>query len=250
VPQDSPAQHLSRISTRWSILCQAHSEQTPLRQAAQNALLERYGGAVLRYLRRVVRDADVADELFQEFSLRFLHGNLKGFRPERGRFRDFIKGVLFHLVADHQKRRRKEPAKLPVNYAGPAVEDPVSLQQDEAFLASWRSDLLARAWEALATHQEHSGQPFYTVLRCRVDQPQCPSHALAEQLSAKLGKCLTGPGVRQLLHRARARFADLLLAEVIQSLENPNDRQLEQELVDLRLLDYCLPALKRRAQEK
>ena len=53
-------------------------------------------------------------------------------------------------------------------------------------------------------------------------------------------------GVRQTLHRARERFADLLLDEVIQSLDHPDAERLEQELIDLALLEYCRPALERR----
>jgi hypothetical protein len=58
---------------------------------------------------------------------------------------------------------------------------------------------------------------------------------------------LTAVGVRQLLHRARERFADLLLEEVAQSLDAPTPELLEQELIDLRLLDCCRTALERRA---
>jgi RNA polymerase sigma-70 factor (ECF subfamily) len=68
---------------------------------------------------------------------------------------------------------------------------------------------------------------------------------MAEQLSAVLGKPQTAAGVRQALHRARDKFAELLLYEVRQSLENPTKDRLEQELADLGLLEYCKPALER-----
>jgi RNA polymerase sigma-70 factor (ECF subfamily) len=70
---------------------------------------------------------------------------------------------------------------------------------------------------------------------------------MAAQLSTELGKPLTAAGVRQLLHRARERFADLLLEEVAQSLAEPSPERLEQELLELGLLEYCRPALQRRA---
>ena len=38
----------------------------------------------------------------------------------------------------------------------------------------------------------------------------------------------------------------LLLDEVTHSLERPAAEELEQELVELGLLDYCRPALERR----
>ena len=69
---------------------------------------------------------------------------------------------------------------------------------------------------------------------------------MAEHLTAQLRKPLTAVGVRQVLHRAREKFADLLLDEVAHSLDSPTAEQLEQELVELGLLDYCRPALERR----
>ena len=51
---------------------------------------------------------------------------------------------------------------------------------------------------------------------------------------------------RLTLHRAREQFSDLMLDDVVQSLDNPTREQLEQELIDLGLLEYCRPALERR----
>src|SRR5207244_1246290 len=93
--------HLSRISTAWTMVVRAHGIAADAAVVAQHALMDRYHRAVYRYLLGALRDADAADELFQEFAYRFLSGSLRGADPERGRFRDFVKGVLFHLIADH-----------------------------------------------------------------------------------------------------------------------------------------------------
>ena len=63
---------------------------------------------------------------------------------------------------------------------------------------------------------------------------------------ARLGRSLTDAGVRQTLKRARDKFAELLLEDVIHSLEDPTVRQLLQGLRVLGLLDYCRPALEKR----
>ncbi|HEY7157770.1 MAG TPA: hypothetical protein VH575_27685, partial [Gemmataceae bacterium] len=91
-----------------------------------------------------------------------------------------------------------------------------------------------------------NNQYFHAVLRFRADHPEIHSHEMAEQLSALLGKPLTAAGVRKVLERARARFADLLLDEIAQTLTNPTPDQLEEELVDLHLLEHCRSALERR----
>ena len=63
------------------------------------------------------------------------------------------------------------------------------------------------------------------------------------------GKPQTALGVRKALERARVTFVDLLLYEVWQSLEGPTKERLEQELGDLRLLQYCRDALDRLPEE-
>ena len=61
-----------------------------------------------------------------------------------------------------------------------------------------------------------------------------------------LGKAYTEEGLRQLLHRARLRFAELLVAEVAHSLQTTDQADLEQEVIELGLLKYCRAALARR----
>jgi RNA polymerase sigma-70 factor (ECF subfamily) len=238
-------QHLSQIQTLWTLVRQAHAEAPDAVRAAQQQLLDRYGGAVRRYLLGALRDEDAGSEVFQEFAYRLLHGDLRGADPERGRFRQFVKGVLFHLVADYHKKRKRLPQPLHPDAPEPAAEASTA-EQDREFLTSWRDELLARGWTALEAFEKESGKPFYAVLRFRVDHAELSSAQLAEQLGAQMGKSLTAAGVRQTLHRAREKFADLVLDQVVQSLENPSAEHLEQELIDLGLLDYCRPALERR----
>ncbi len=78
-------ERLEMISTRWTLLQRAHRDGDERGAAAARAnLLENYGGAVRRYLLGALRDADAADELFQEFAYRFLHGDFRSASPERG----------------------------------------------------------------------------------------------------------------------------------------------------------------------
>jgi RNA polymerase sigma-70 factor (ECF subfamily) len=234
---------LSHISTLWTLVRQANHEPGENRVAAQRALLDRYGGAVRRYLLGSLRDRDAAEELFQEFACRLLRGDLKGANSDRGRFRDFVKGVLFHLVANWHNAQKRRPQGLPDE---PAAPDPPSTpDEDRAFLENWRAELLARSWVGLSAYERESGQPYYTVLRLRAEHPELRSPQLAERLSTVLGKTVTAVGVRQVLHRARDRFADLLLDEIRHSLEDPTPDRLQEELDDLSLLEYCKPALDR-----
>jgi Sigma-70 region 2 len=240
--QETPDQRLSRISTLWSLVAQAHQGPPEAVTRAQCVLMERYAGAVQRYLLGALRDRDAADELFQEFCLRFLRGDFRRADPQRGRFRDFVKTALFHLIVDHQRTR---PASAALTGQEPARAPAPGTEADQAFLKSWREQLMDRAWLGLADIERKTGQPCHTVLRLRTDQPLLSSSALAEQLGARLGKTIAVTALRQALYRAREKFIDLLLAEVEQSLDEPSREGLEQELTDLGLLSYCQSALQR-----
>jgi RNA polymerase sigma-70 factor (ECF subfamily) len=240
---ENVAFRLSRISTLWSLVCQAHRGPTAVTHSACQQLIERYGNAIRRYLRKVLDDSSAADEVYQEFALQLVQGGLRGADPGRGRFRDFVKGTLFHLVADYRAQRRKWPKPLPADAAALA-SDPDG-DADRQFADGWRDELLARAWAALAEADARTGQQFHAVLRFRADHPDLRSPQMAGRLAALLDRRLTADGVRQLLHRARERFAELLLDEVAHSLDNPTPEELESELADLGLLDYCRPVLVR-----
>jgi len=234
---------ISQIQTLWTVLGQAGGEGTTRAvSAAQEQLLARYGKAVYRYLLGALRDTEVADEVYQEFALRFVRGDLAGADPTRGRFRDYLKGVLSHLVGDHYRRKRKQPLALnPEHEPAAAAEEPAL--SDEDFLASWRNELLGRAWSALAAHEQQNGQPFHTVLQYRAAHPEARSEQMAQELSDQMGKPVNAAWVRQTLHRAREKFAEILLDEVVQTLRNPTMSDLEQELIDIGLIEYCRPVL-------
>src|SRR4051812_12204671 len=106
-------QHISQIATRWSLMTQAHRGADPDRHAAQGELLARYCASAYRYLRALVRDEAGAEELCQEFALRFLRGDFRHADPQRGRFRDYLKAALCHLAGEHLRRELARLAPLP-----------------------------------------------------------------------------------------------------------------------------------------
>lgn len=244
--------HISRIPTAWSMVREAHGDHTAV-QFAQERLLSRYGGAVRRYALSALRDEDAAEEVFQEFALKFVRGDLGNANPERGRFRAFVKTVVYRLIVDYQRRTKKRGLEGPMhsNVAEPEVDEAAAIGDDALFQTSWRDELLARCWQKLADDQRKSGKPYHSVLRYRVDHPDLRSPELAAGLSEQLGKPINAGAVRVLLHRSRELFGEMLLDEVTESLASGSLDDAEEELIDLELHEYCRPALeKRRGQEK
>jgi RNA polymerase sigma-70 factor (ECF subfamily) len=237
--------HLSEIKTSLTWL-QAYQGEGEAAVVARQKILLRYYRAVYRYLLGMLRDPAAAEELSQEFAVRLLRGDFKHFDPQRGRFRDYVKVALRHLVMDYwrlkRQRKEKEPQPLQRGQAESLVVEK-DIDFDKAFAEKWKEELLARTWEALQKNQEESGQPYYTVLRCKTAQPNLHATELAQQVSGQLGRPITAEAMRQLLHRARRRFAELLVEEAERTLDTTEPGQVAEELIDLGLMCYCRSAV-------
>jgi DNA-directed RNA polymerase specialized sigma24 family protein len=230
-------ERLSRIATRWTVVFQAHGQAATAAEAARHRLMLRYSAAAYRYLLGAIRDPDVASDLCQEFAVRFLRGDFRRADPGRGRFRDYVKRALVHLVTDHHRARQAGPVQI----AADAPEPAHTLGDEPDFAEGWRQDVLDQTWKALAD----DNPTFHAALLLRIDNPDMQSPEMAERLTAELGKPMSPENVRKTLQRAQAKFADLLLDQVSDSLDDPAT-DLEAELRDLDLLKYCRSALERR----
>jgi RNA polymerase sigma-70 factor (ECF subfamily) len=191
-----------------------------------------------------VKDADAANELYQDFALRFVRGDFSSADPAKGRFRHFLKRVLHNLVIDHFRARKRTSKEKPLApHHAEQLADASRDDADRAFADGWKAELLARVWSALRNWQDRHRQPYYTVLRCRADHPLADSAEMAQRVSQALGKTVTTGWLRNRLHFARAKFAELVVEEVRQTLVDPTREFLEQELIDLGLFERCKGAL-------
>jgi RNA polymerase sigma factor (sigma-70 family) len=244
-----PHDHLSRISTIWTMVIRAHGNDPQAVRIAQGGLIERYSGAVHRYLVKVLGDADAADEAFQELAVKLLRGGFRGADPQKGRFRDYLKSAVRNLAREYRRKCARHPkADLPERDITDARE-PADHDLDASFLESCREEFLARAWSALLDEQQRSGKPYYTVLAVRAANPELTSEQLAERLRQQgfASGSTSAAATRKLLERARRRFAQHLLDDVAATVDADTERQaIEEELIDLGLLSYCRSALDAR----
>jgi RNA polymerase sigma-70 factor (ECF subfamily) len=233
------------MATHWSMVLQAHGPATDSASAARRELMTRYSGAAYRYLLGAVRDPDTASDLCQEFAVRFLRGDFHRAAPERGRFRNYLKTALIHLVTDYHRTRQAQPAPLAADPADVRAQ-PDDFDVENTFVRSWREELLDRTWKTLDL-----AQPTYgAALRLRIAEPDLPSAEMADRLTRELGKPMTAANIRKALQRAHERFADLLLDEIACSLETSAADALRAELTELDLLKYCKEALEKRIGQK
>ncbi|MBI1917086.1 MAG: sigma-70 family RNA polymerase sigma factor [Planctomycetes bacterium] len=265
---------LSRIKTQWTLLGEAHEGKGDEARKILHQQLLRYYGAVYRYLLGVVCDVAVAEDLTQDFAVRFLRGDFKGARRnfEGGHrpgasFRNYLRTALRNLARDYwdrQKQRDKEGGPLPADDRGPAADwdrifddscrddvldqayQALAREEQESWLKLERQDDVCKAYQALAREEQESGTLYYTVLNLKTRQPELTAPQMAERLARQLGRPFNAAAIRKTLQRARDRFAELLLDELSRRLGTSELDDLEQELSDLNLLVCCQPALHRR----
>ena len=236
-------EQLSQIETLWSVVHQAHQTDEAAARDAQRKLLKQYGNAIQRYLKTKIRDSAVVDDIYQDFAIKFVRGDFHKASPEIGRFRTFIRTVLFRQIADYYRiRSRRGDVQLDVEVFEPSAEQDDDAR-DEQFAQVWRDEMLKKAWDSLYDLEAETGKAWYTVLQTRVNNPQMRSADLACAMSEKLDKAISSANVRVLLHRAREKFSVLLIEAISNSLESNSADQIEEELADLQLLEYCQAAL-------
>jgi RNA polymerase sigma factor (sigma-70 family) len=236
------ASRLEGIATRWSLVRDAHTGGTPQSAtAARQALVLRYAKSIRRYVGGIVKKADDADELAQDVVMRLMKGDFGGADPNRGRFRDLLKTAVRNMVHNHwAKANRRKTADADLSLVGKEEAD------DPAWTAEWQANVLDHAWSALKEFErKNPANPAHTLLKLRTEFPDATSDELAVKLGAKTKGAVRADACRQMLRRARLRFAEALVTEVGVGLADPSPARVADELAALGLLEYVrdfLPA--------
>lgn len=228
---------LSRLETSWTLVTRTHGGD----REATAELLPRYCRAVFRYLLVVVQNEGVAEELCQEFAYRFVRGDFRHARPEKGRFRDYVKQSVLHLAEEYRRKRQAAEKLITFDSRVLAAATVPPADPDAGFRRLWADGLVARAWAAFQAEADRSDSLTYEALRLRADDPARRSADIARLLGVQYGRELTTAAVRQLLHRGRERYAELLWRETAESLPSTDPDEVTAELADLGLLIYCRP---------
>lgn len=220
---DEPHSFLDQISTRWAFV------NDP------SQFVMRYAPAIRNYMGAIIKNQHDAEEAAQDFLLRAVRRGFTSADPDRGRFRDYLKAAVRHAAFKQLHRRR--PVALD-DLANAAVDHAVQ-RADHDWNADWQRCVLGRVWRSLERHQmEHDGNLCHTVLRLAVDFPEEDSVKLAARAAALTGHPLRADAYRKQLSRARRLFAEMLLDEIKQTVENPTHGLIEEELIELGLMEY------------
>jgi DNA-directed RNA polymerase specialized sigma24 family protein len=216
---------LDQIETDWSLVFEpAH-------------VVLRYVHAVQSYLNVLLRNEHDAEEVAQEFCLWVSEHGLPRASRSRGRFRDYLKKVVRNKALNFLRAKRPRSSDTDLLNV-PAPEDARTIP-DQEWVLHWRRCLLERAWERLENYQKRSPRGrYFTVLNLCATHPGEDSRQLAARASSLEETALTAQSFRKQVSRARRVFAELLVHEVAQTLDQPGPADVEEELVDLGLIAY------------
>ena len=229
---------LSNISTNWEELIAAHDDEhlgdTGYRLRGE--ILRRYANCVFQYIVGATKNHHAAEDLAQEFALRFVRGDFRNANQRQGRFRDYLKTSLRNLVTDFFRSKTKIES---IEKLGDINARTVELESLEStFAEQWRQRVLGIAWNALRDFEAAKQTQYYSVLFLRTEHPNSSSDHLAQLFSEQRGQIVTAAWIRQTLHRARSKFAELLIDEVGKTLNSNSRQEIRDELADLGLKKY------------
>ncbi|RUL89027.1 RNA polymerase sigma factor [Tautonia sociabilis] len=226
-PSDGAPDRLTELQTNWTLIRSAHAPG-PAGQAAMRDLIGRYHDAVERYLRLKLRDRNLADEVLQEFWIKLLNHKLAGADHSKGRFRDYLRTVLHRLIIDHFRGRKSQPLP-PGDLSDPTMPD---AEYDRV----WREAVINRALGRLETYEASTPKNRYArVLNLRKAFPSASIEELTDRLAEQYGERLTPEAFRKTLQRSRAKFLELLIAEIKDGMTDPTPEAIEAEIHDLGL---------------
>ena len=234
IQRSQPKSRIESITTHISII------DNPTR------FVLHYSRAVHAYLGALVRDVNDADDVTQELLARVLERGLSWSGNSAPRFRDYLKAVLRNVAVDWYRSRKRRPI-TGTDIDAIARREAAAVEQ---WLPDWRDCILEAAWRTLEAHEQQKPDNYcYYSLRLASEHPTEPSAQLAVRLSQKIGRPIRADAFRKQLSRSRRLFASLIVNEVRQTLSNPCQDRVDDELIHLGLFEYVRHYQARNCEE-
>jgi RNA polymerase sigma-70 factor (ECF subfamily) len=222
-------------TTHWSVVLTAGRSDTTQAQAALETLCQTYWYPLYAYMRRRGHSPEDAQDLTQEFFARLLAGNWVGDADRaKGRFRTFLLTALNRFLANEWDRQHalKRGGFAPVLSIDEelaesrfASEPAHNLQPDVLFERQWAMALLERTVARLREEYAATGRArlFECLQGCLAkDESALPYAEIAVRLN------LTEAAIKMAVQRLRARYREILRAEIADTVSSPEE--IEEEI--------------------
>jgi RNA polymerase sigma factor (sigma-70 family) len=213
----------------------AREAESPDSAAALETLCRTYWYPLYAYLRRQGRPSSDAQDLTQGFFARLLQKDyLQAAAREKGRFRTFLLVAFKRFLANEWDREhaQKRGGFAPVvsideeiAEARFAAEPSQNVAPDVLFDRQWAMTLLERAMTQLQEEYVASGRAklFEYLQSCLAREESALPYA---EIAARLN--LTEAAVKMAVHRLRARYREILRAEIAHTVSSP--AEIEDEI--------------------
>jgi RNA polymerase sigma-70 factor (ECF subfamily) len=218
------------VTTHWSIVLAAQDKDAAGSAEALELLCRAYWYPLYAYARRSGQNPADAEDLTQGFFARLLEKDyLKSAAREKGRFRTFLLVALKRYLANewdrsHARKRGGFNTIVPIDQAVAetrfAAEPSHSVPPDLLFDRQWATTLLDRSLARLREEYVTSGRAklFEYLQNCLAQEESRLPYA---EIAARLN--LTEAAVKMAVHRFRARYREVLRAEIAQTVASAED---------------------------
>jgi RNA polymerase sigma-70 factor (ECF subfamily) len=223
------------VTTHWSVVLAAKQGDPADAAAALEKLCRNYWYPLYAFLRREGRSPHDAQDLTQEFFARLLQRRfLENVGPQHGKFRSFLLASLKNFLCDEWDKARAEKrggGQTVISLDDHNAEELYLLEPDTAasaekiFEQRWALTLLAQALARLREEFAAAGKiREFDHLKVFLSTPA--RDGAYDALAVKLELAVDTVAVK--VHRLRQRYAELIRAEIAQTVASPAD--IEEEL--------------------
>ena len=223
------------VTTHWSLVLSAQDKDSPRSVEALESLCCTYWYPLYAFVRRQGRRPHDAQDLTQAFFARLLEKDyLKSAGREKGKFRTFLLVAFKRFLADewdrqHAQKRGGFASIVSIDQelaeSRFAAEPADHLQPDVLFDRQWAVALIERVMARLQEEYLASGRAklFEYLRSCLARDESAPPYA---EIAAQLN--LTEAAVKMAVHRMRARYREIMRAEIADTVSSPEE--IEEEI--------------------
>ena len=234
-PVAAPLSDQRFATTHWSVVLAAQGPGSPYATEALERLCRTYWYPLYAYVRRRGHPVEEAQDLTQEFFARLIEKHwLAEADRGKGRFRTFLLVALKRFLANewdrqHAQKRGGFATVVPIDQEFAesclAADSSPNVQPDLLFDRNWATTLLTRTMTQLQEEYVASGraQLFEYLQSCLAREESALPYA---EIAARLK--LTEAAVKMAVHRLRARYREILRAEIAHTVSSPEE--VEEEI--------------------
>ena len=225
-------------TTHWSVVQAAGQRDAPQYAAALEQFCRIYWYPLYAYARRQGHPPPDAQDLTQGFFMRLLQKDyLQAATREKGKFRTFLLVAFKRFLANEWDREhaQKRGGFAPIVSIDEelaesrfAAEPSCNVAPDVLFDRQWAMTLLEQAMAQLQEEYVASGRAkLFEYLRdCLArEESALPYAGIASRLN------LTEAAVKMAVHRLRARYREILRAEIAHTVSSPEEVEEEIRLL-------------------